>query len=185
MNEIVHFWLFWPFLVIFGLFGLFWPFLRFLPVLVHSNTFGPFLSFFLLICDNFGVFLSLLAILAILATLAYLAFLMQFWVFFAILANFCLLWAFCPFLPPFDLFWVFSYTPFRHYPFDQNAKSFETKCFTLIIKIFCILIKGVMPAVYENYNLSLHSNLAFRNLQSSTLDIWICTILYIQGALVN
>ena len=34
---------------------------------------------------------------------------------------------------------------YRHYPFDQNAKSFETS-----IKLFCILIKGVMP-VYENY----------------------------------
>ena len=38
-----------------------------------------------------------------------------------------------------------------HYPFDQNAKTFDTKGKTFSIRWFCILIKRVMT-VYENYN---------------------------------
>ena len=40
---------------------------------------------------------------------------------------------------------------YSHYPFDQNAKSSDTKCFTLNIKCFCILIERVMT-VYKNYD---------------------------------
>ena len=40
---------------------------------------------------------------------------------------------------------------YSHYPFDQNAKSSDTKCFTLSIKCFRILIERVMT-VYGNYN---------------------------------
>ena len=40
---------------------------------------------------------------------------------------------------------------YSHYPFDQNAKSSDNKCFTLSIKCFCILIKRVMT-VYGNYD---------------------------------
>ena len=40
---------------------------------------------------------------------------------------------------------------YSHYPFDQNAKSSDTKCFTLSIKCFCILIERVMT-VYRNYD---------------------------------
>ena len=40
---------------------------------------------------------------------------------------------------------------YSHYPFDQNAKSSDTKCFTLSIKCFCILIKRLMT-LRENFN---------------------------------
>ena len=40
---------------------------------------------------------------------------------------------------------------YSHYTFDQNAKSSDTKCFTLSIKCFCILIESVMT-VYGNYD---------------------------------
>jgi hypothetical protein len=42
-------------------------------------------------------------------------------------------------------------TVYSHYPFYQNAKSSDTKCFTLRIKCFCILIERLMT-VYGNYN---------------------------------
>ena len=38
-----------------------------------------------------------------------------------------------------------------HYPLDPNAKSSDTKCFTLIIRWLCIRIEMVMT-VHENYN---------------------------------
>ena len=40
---------------------------------------------------------------------------------------------------------------YSHNPYDQNAKTFDTKGKTFSIRCFCILIKGVMT-VYENYN---------------------------------
>ena len=44
------------------------------------------------------------------------------------------------------IFFVYS-----HYPFNQNAKSSDTKCFSLSVKCFCIRIERVMT-VYENYD---------------------------------
>ena len=40
---------------------------------------------------------------------------------------------------------------YSHYPFNQNEKSSDTKCLTLSIKGFCILIERVMT-VYGNYD---------------------------------
>ena len=61
---------------------------------------------------------------------------------------------------------------YSHYPYNQNAKSSDTKCFTLCIKCFCIRIKSWL---YVKIKMSLHSNLAFRNLQCRWLikgKIW-------------
>ena len=51
---------------------------------------------------------------------------------------------------------------YSNYPFHQNTKSSDTKCFTPSIKCFFIWIKRLM---YMKITMPLHSNLAFRNLQ--------------------
>ena len=59
---------------------------------------------------------------------------------------------------------------YSHYPLDPNATIFDTKCVTLSIKYFCIRIKRVITVrMYMKITMSLHSNLAFRNLQCMQL----------------
>ena len=63
-------------------------------------------------------------------------------------------------------------TVYSHYPFDQNAKTFDTKGKTFSIRWFCILIERVMT-VYRNYDV-----IAFKScIQIFTvyLVIWLVT----------